>query len=183
MTERGAKTTTALRLETPLGSVSIEVNGEPAPFELEDATLKRWTWIEQTPEEARWSETEPIAGRPDKTWTISFDTAGLKVGDEVKIAYDFDSAPIEEESGERLWERIFQKDGVTLGLSILDDEEDDNRWPWAIMLADLKGSYVIVRDPAASDKYLRTVRACVCWRCGTDYADKFIVELPPYYGL
>ena len=182
MAESGSVSWSCNQLETPIGTITIEVNGKKVCFEVKDSTFEPWTLCNESPEEARQFEREPACGRPDTTLEIMFDTLSLNVGDTVKIVFDSESNLVSWGSGERLCYQTFKNDGYTLSLSIIDDEIQDNGWPWAFMLMDLEGKYRIERNPATCDRALRIIRACVAWRNGTSDADREILEMTVYTG-
>ena len=170
------------QLETPIGTITIEVNNEKVSFEIKDSTFEPWTLCDEPPETARQFEREPTRGRPDKTLEIMLDTLSLNVGDTVKIVLNCEPKLVGRGSGECLYYHTFEKDGHTVALGIIDDEDRDSGVPWAFELMDLEGEYRIANNPAACNRVLRTIRACVAWRNGTSAADREIVEMAVFMG-
>lgn len=109
MAESGSVSWSCNQLETPIGTITIEVNGKKVCFEVKDSTFEPWTLCNESPEEARQFEREPACGRPDTTLEIMFDTLSLNVGDTVKIVFDSESNLVSWGSGERLCYQTFKK--------------------------------------------------------------------------
>ena len=170
------------QLETPIGTITIEVNNKKVSFEIKGSTFEPWTLCDEPPETAQQFDREPAYGRPDKTLEIAFDTLSLNVGDTVKIILGSEAKLVDWSGGERLCYRIFEKDGCTVALGIIDDEGRDNGWPWAFEMVDHEGEYQIVRSPRVCDQAMRIIRACVAWRNGTSDADREIVEMAVFFG-
>ncbi len=143
----------ATELRTPLGPVRMEAGGEPFAFELCDES-----W--------------------DAAAYARVDVLPLAVGESVAVRYDFGRA-VERGSGERVAWRVYQREGVTVGVGFEDDADADGAADGRTWRYDHSaGAYDVVRDPVAQRYQPLCNRFCVrvAWRNGTGDRDARVVE-------
>ena len=143
----------ATELRTPLGTVRMEAGGEPFAFELCDES-----W--------------------DAAAYARVDVLPLAVGESVAVRYDFGRA-VERGSGERVAWRVYQREGVTVGVGFEDDADADGAADGRTWRYDHSaGAYDVVRDPVAQRYQPLCNRFCVrvAWRNGTGDRDARVVE-------
>lgn len=145
----------ATELRTPLGPVRMEVGGEPFAFELRDES-----WDDAT-----------------HAFVLCADVLPLAVGESVALRYDFGRA-VERGSGERVCWRVYQREGVTVGVGFEDDAAADGAADGRTWRYDYSAcAYDVVRDPVAQRYQPLCNRFCVrvAWRNGTGDRDARIV--------
>lgn len=143
----------ATELRTPLGPVRMEAGGEPFAFELCDES-----W--------------------DAAAYARVDVLPLAVGESVAVRYDFGRA-VERGSGERVAWRVYQREGVTVGVGFEDDADADGAADGRTWRYDHSAdAYDVVRDPVAQRYQPLCNRFCVrvAWRNGTGDRDARVVE-------
>ncbi len=143
----------ATELRTPLGPVRMEAGGEPFAFELCDES-----W--------------------DAAAYARVDVLPLAVGESVAVRYDFGRA-VERGSGERVAWRVYQREGVTVGVGFEDDADADGAADGRTWRYDHSaGAYDVVRDPVAQRYQPLCNRFCVrvAWRNGMGDRDARVVE-------
>lgn len=168
----------AYELQTPVGPVSVTVNGGPYPFCIEDESREGYAYFEEWESDAAVRGGVPVKGRPDKTFWIEVETLPLSIGDKVEIAYDFGADVVDWGTGENVAFRVYAKDGYTIGLGFYDDESDINGYGRCSYRYDYShDSYEIVEDPVKHRFYRFGHRfgVRVPWREGTGEADTLIV--------
>lgn len=146
----------ATELRTPLGTVRMEAGGEPFAFELRD--------------ESRDGATHAFA--------LCADVLPLAVGESVALCYDFGRA-VERGSGERVCWRVYQREGVTVGVGFEDDADTDGAADGRTWRYDHSAdAYDVVRDPVAQRYQPLCNRFCVrvAWRNGMGDRDARVVE-------
>lgn len=157
----------ATELRTPLGTVRMEAGGEPFAFELCDES-----W-----DAAAYARVDVAYVKADGAFLLKADVLPLAVGESVAVRYDFGRV-VDCGSGERVAWRVYQRLGVTAGVSFEDDADADGApagWTWRFDYS--AGAYDVVRDPVARRYQSRCNRFCVrvAWRNGTGDRDARIV--------
>ena len=167
----------AYELETPVGPVSVMVNGERYPFAVVDETYASYALFEECESDAAHRNAPPVTGRPDKTFRLEVETLPLSPGDEVAISYDFGDRVIEWGSGEGVAYSVYEARGYVIGLGLTDDESDFNGTRCAYRLSSSSGAYEIVDDPIHHRfyPYAHRLGVRIAWRKGTTDADAAIV--------
>lgn len=165
-------------LETPVGPVSVTVNGEPYPFSVEDESRKGFTHYEEDETDAADRGGIPVSGSPDKTYLIEVDTLPLSVGDEISIVNDFDANMVDRGGREHVDYRVYAKDGYTIGLGFCDDESGSRKPGWCSYRYNCSdNSYAIVEDPI-EHRFHRLGHKFgirIAWKRGTSETDALIV--------
>lgn len=146
----------ATELRTPLGTVRMEAGGEPFAFELCDES-----WDGAT-----------------HAFALCADVLPLAVGESVALRYDFGRA-VERGSGERVCWRVYQREGVTVGVGFEDDADADGAADGRTWRYDHSAdAYDVVRDPVVQRYQPLCNRFCVrvAWRNGMGDRDARVVE-------
>lgn len=157
----------ATELRTPLGPVHMEGGGEPFAFELRDES-----W-----DVAAYARVDDAYGKADGAFLLKADVLPLAVGDGVALRYDFGRA-VDCGSGERVAWRVYQREGVTVGVGFEDDADADGAPVGCTWRYDHSaGAYKVVQDPVAQRYRPHCNRFCVrvAWRNGTGDRDARIV--------
>ena len=165
----------AYELETPVSRVSVEVNGKPYPFTLEDESRKAYTVFEECAGDA---ESKPVVGKPDKTFALEIETLPLVVGDTVHVIYDFGTNIMDWGSDERIYHKAYAKDGYTIGIGLYDDEsliDGESRHAFRFNRDD--DSYEIVENPVRHRVYpsAHRIGIRIAWKKGVSEANAQIV--------
>ena len=168
----------AYELATPVGPVSVTVNGEPYPFEVVDETREACSFFEETDADAAREGMAPVAGSTDRTFWLEIDTLPLAVGDQIAVVYDFGSEVVDRGSGEHVSYQVHVKDDYTIGLGFYDDESYGIANSWCSYRFDPAGqAYTVVDDPVRH-RYYRFAHKFgmrIAWRHGASEADALIV--------
>lgn len=169
----------AYELETPVGPVSVTVNGEPYPFRVVDESREGLAYFEECESDAASRGGVPVSGRPDKTFWLEIDTLPLSVGDKVEVVCDCGSRVVDQGTGEHVAYWTYAKDGYTIGLGFYDDESNVSGRGFGSYRFDCSSaSYDIVEDPVAHRFHAvgHKFGVRVCWRKGTAESDALIVS-------
>lgn len=157
----------ATELRTPLGAVRMEAGGEPFAFELRDES-----W-----DGAAYACVDDAYGKADGAFLLKADVLPLAVGDSVALRYDFGRA-VDCGSGERASWRVYQREGVTVGVGFEDYANADGAADVRTWRYDRSAdAYDVVRDPVAQryQPLCNRLRVRVAWRNGTGDRDARIV--------
>ncbi|MGO5212004.1 HD domain-containing protein [Parafannyhessea sp. LCP21S3_E6] len=157
----------ATELRTPLGAVRMEARGEPFAFELRDES-----W-----DGAAYARVDDAYGKADGAFLLKADVLPLAVGESVAVRYDFGRA-VDCGSGERVCWRVYQREGVTVGVGFEDDADADGTPAGCTWRYDHSaGAYNMVQDPVAQRYRPHCNGFCVrvAWRNGTSNRDARIV--------
>lgn len=157
----------ATELRTPLGNVRMEAGGEPFAFELCDES-----W-----DAAAYARVDDAYVKADGAFLLKADVLPLAVGESVAVRYDFGRA-VERGSGERVCWRVYQREGVTVGVGFEEgDAAGGSPTGYTWRYDHSADAYKVVQDPVAQRYRPHCNRFCVrvAWRNGTSNRDARIV--------
>lgn len=156
----------AEELATPLGPISLMVEGKPFPFVVHTETQSLRAYVPDASGE--------VLEHVGQAFEIETDVLPLAKGSKVFVRCDLGQMVAQQESG-NVVSLVGQKDGITLGIGFSHADADD---AGTVRFIKDECAYLVAADPVAARYSTEANRfsLCVAWRKGTSEKDVALVE-------